>query len=87
MNTNCDTNNKSALILSNMLAGTTITKTSASDGTTTPTLTDGNTTTTRHETLTRDTLGETRTKKTGTGGGPTLRARDAIENDQAITAA
>ena len=87
MNTNCDANNESALILSNMLAGTTITKTSASDGTITPTLTDGDTITIRHETLTRDTLGETRTKKTGTGGGPTLRARDAIENGQAITAA
>lgn len=87
MNTNCDANNESALILSNMFAGTTITKTSASDGTITLTLTDGDTITIRHETLTRDILGETRTKKTGTGGGLTLRARDAIDNSQAITAA
>lgn len=41
MNTNCDANNESALILSNMFAGITIAKTSASDGTITLTITDG----------------------------------------------
>lgn len=87
MNTNCDANNESALILSNMFAGITIAKTSASDGTITLTLTDGDTVTIRHETRTYDIFGETRTKKTGTGGGLTLRARDAIENGQTITAA
>lgn len=87
MNTNCDANNESALILSNMFAGITIAKTSASDGTITLTITDGDTVTIRHETRTYDIFGETRTKKTGTGGGLTLRARDAIENGQTITAA
>lgn len=87
MNTNCDANNESALILSNMFAGITIAKTSASDGTITLILTDGDIITIRHETRTYDILGETRIKKTGTGGGLTLRARDAIENGQTITAA
>lgn len=87
MNTNCDANNESALILSNMFAGITIAKTSASDGTITLTITDGDTVTIRHETRTYDIFGETRAKKTGTGGGITLRARDAIDNSQKITAA
>lgn len=87
MNTNCDANNESALILSNMFAGITIAKTSASDGTITLTITDGDTVAIRHETRTYDIFGETRTKKTGTGGGLTPRARDAIENGQTITAA
>lgn len=87
MNANCDANNESALILSNMFAGITIAKTSASDGTITLTLTDGEAITIRHETRKRDIFGETRIKKTGTGGGLTLRARDAIENGQTITAA
>ena len=84
---NRDANNESALILSNMFAGITIAKTSASDGTITLTITDGDTVAIRHETRTYDIFGETRTKKTGTGGGLTLRARDAIDNSQTITAA
>lgn len=85
--TNRDANNKAAQTLASMFAGTTIAKTSASDGAITLTLTDGDTITIRHETRTYDILGETRIKKTGTGGGLTLRARDAIENGQTITAA
>lgn len=84
---NTDANNEAAKALANMFTGTTIAKTSASGGTITLTLTDGDTITIRHETRTRDFLGETRTKKTGTGGGITLRARDAIDNSQKITAA
>lgn len=84
---NRDANNEAAKTLADMFAGTTIVKTSASDGTITLTITDGDTVTIRHETRTYDFLGETRTKKTGTGGGLTLRARDAIENGQTITAA
>lgn len=82
-----DNDNKAAKTLANMFAGITIAKTSASDGTITLTITDGDTVTIRHETRTYDIFGETRTKKTGTGGGLTLRARDAIENGQTITAA
>lgn len=85
--TNRDANNKAAQTLASMFAGITIAKTSASDGAITLTLTDGDTITIRHETRTYDILGETRIKKTGTGGGLTLRARDAIENGQTITAA
>lgn len=85
--TNRDANNKAAQTLASMFAGITIAKTSASDGAITLTLTDGDTITIRHETCTYDILGETRIKKTGTGGGLTLRARDAIENGQTITAA
>lgn len=73
--------------LADMFTGITIVKTSASGGTITLTITDGDTVTIRHETRTYDIFGETRTKKTGTGGGLTLRARDAIENGQTITAA
>lgn len=84
---NRDANNEAAKTLASMFTGTTIMKTSASSGTITLTLTDGDTITIRHETRTHDFLGETRAKKTGTGGGLTLRARDAIENGQTITAA
>lgn len=84
---NRDANNEAAKTLASMFTGTTIMKTSASDGTITLTLTDGDTITIRHETRTHDFLGETRAKKTGTGGGITLRARDAIDNSQKITAA
>lgn len=84
---NTDANNKAAQTLANMFAGTTIAKTSASGGTITLTLTSGDTITIRHETRTHNTLGETRAKKTGTGGGITLRARDAINNSQKIAAA
>ena len=84
---NRDANNEAAKALASIFTGTTIAKTSASSGTITLTLTDGDTITIRHETRTRDFLGETRTKKTGTGGGITLRARDAIDNSQKITAA
>lgn len=88
MNTmNRDANNEAAKTLASMFTGTTIAKTSASGGTIALTLTDGDTITIRHETYTYDFLGETRTKKTGTGGGITLRARDAIDNSQKITAA
>ena len=88
MNTmNRDANNEAAKTLASMFTGTTIAKPSASGGTITLTLTDGDTITIRHETYTYDFLGETRTKKTGTGGGITLRARDAIDNSQKITAA
>ena len=87
MNTmNRDTNNEAAKALASMFAGTTIAKTSAS-GATTLTLTDDDTITIRHETHTHDILGETRAKKTRTGGGITLRARDAINNSQKIAAA
>ena len=84
---NRDANNEAAKTLADMFAGTTIVKTSASGGTITLTLTDGDTITIRHETRTHDFLGETRAKKTGTGGGITLRARNAIDNSQKITAA
>lgn len=84
---NTDANNEAAKALASMFAGTTIAKTSASGGTITLTLTDGDTITIRHETRTHDILGETRAKKTGTGGGITLRARDAIDNSQKISAA
>lgn len=84
---NRDANNEAAKTLASIFTGTTIAKTSASDGTITLTITDGDTVTIRHETRTYDIFGETRTKKTGTGGGLTLRARDAIENGQTITAA
>lgn len=84
---NTDANNEAVKTLASMFAGITIAKTSASDGAITLTLTDGDTITIRHETRTYDILGETRIKKTGTGGGLTLRARDAIENGQTITAA
>lgn len=84
---NRDANNEAAKTLASIFTGTTIAKTSASDGTITLTLADGDTITIRHETRTRDILGETRTKKTGTGGGLALRAREAIENGQTITAA
>lgn len=84
---NRDANNEAAKTLASMFTGTTIAKTSASGGTITLTLTDGDTITIRHETRTHDSLGETRAKKTGTGGGITLRARDAIDNGQKITAA
>lgn len=84
---NRDANNEAAQTLADMFAGTTIVKTSASGGTITLTLTDGDTITIRHETCTYDILGETRIKKTGTGGGLTLRAAEAIKNGQAITAA
>lgn len=88
MNTmNRDTNNEAAKMLASMFAGTTIAKTSASGGTITLTLTDGDTIAIRHETCTYDILGETRAKKTGTGGGITLRARDAIDNGQEILTA
>lgn len=88
MNTmNRDANNEAAKTLASIFTGTTIAKTSASSGTITLTLTDGDTITIRHETRTHYFLGETRAKKTGTGGGLTLRARDAIENGQTITAA
>ena len=88
MNTmNRDANNEAAKALASMFAGTTTAKTSASGGTITLTLTDGDTITIRHETRTHDILGETRAKKTGTGGGITLRARDAIDNSQKIAAA
>lgn len=88
MNTmNRDTNNEAAKTLASMFTGTTIAKTSASGGTIALTLTDGDTITIRHETRTHNILGETRAKKTGTGGGITLRARDAINNSQTITAA
>lgn len=88
MNTmNRDARNEAAQVLSNMFAGITIAKTSESDGTITLTLADGDTITICHETRTHDILGETRAKKTGTGGGITLRARDAIDNSQTITAA
>lgn len=88
MNTmNRDANNEAAKALASMFAGTTIAKTSASSGTIALTLADGDTITIRHETRTRDFLGETRAKKTGTGGGITPRARDAINNSQKITAA
>ena len=86
-NINRDARHEAAQILSNMFAGITIAKTSASNGTITLTLADGDTITIRHETRTRDILGETRTKKTGTSGGLTLRARDAIDNGQTTTAA
>lgn len=84
---NTDANNEAAQTLANMFAGTTIAKTSASGGTITLTIADGDTVTIRHETRTHDILGETRAKKTGTGGGITLRARDAIDNSQKTTAA
>ena len=84
---NTDANNEAAKTLTDMFAGTTIVKTSASGGTITLTLVDGDTITIRHETRTHDFLGETRAKKTGTGGGITLRARNAIDNSQKITAA
>lgn len=84
---NRDANNEAAKTLASMFAGTTIVKTSASGGTITLTLTDGDTITIRHETRTHGFLGETRTKKTGTVGGITLRARDAIDNSQKIAAA
>ena len=88
MNTmNRDANNEAAKALASMFAGTTIAKTSASSGTIALTLADGDTITIRHETRTHDFLGETRAKKTGTGGGITPRARDAINNSQKITAA
>lgn len=88
MNTmNRDTNNEAAKMLASMFAGTTIAKTSASGGTITLTLTDGDTIAIRHETCTYDILGETRAKKTGTGGGITLRARDAVDNGQEILTA
>lgn len=86
-NVNNDANNEAAKTLASMFAGTTIAKTSASGGTITLTLTDGDTIAIRHETCTYDILGETRSKKTGTGGGITLRARDAIDNGQEILTA
>lgn len=57
MNTNANTpdtdaNNEAAQVLSNMFAGITIAKTSASNGTITLTLADGDTITIRHETRT-----------------------------------
>lgn len=84
---NRDANNEAAKALASIFTGTTIAKTSTSGGTIALTLTDGDTITIRHETRTHDFLGETRAKKTGTGGGITLRARDAIDNSQKITAA
>lgn len=84
---NTDANNEAAKTLADMFAGVTVADYSINGGTITLTLTDGDTITIRHETYTYDFLGETRTKKTGTGGGLTLRARDAIENGQTITAA
>lgn len=84
---NTDANNEAAKALADMFAGATIEDYSINGGTITLTLTDGDTITIRHETCTYDFLGETRTKKTGTGGGITLRARDAIDNSQKITAA
>lgn len=84
---NRDANNEAAKTLADMFTGTTIVKTSASGGTIALTLTDGDTITIRHETRTHDFLGETRAKKTGTGGGITLRARNAIDNSQKTTAA
>ena len=84
---NTDANNEAAKALADMFAGATIEDYSINGGTITLTLTDGDTITIRHETRTYDIFGETRTKKTGTGGGLTLRARDAIENGQTITAA
>lgn len=86
MNTmNRDANNEAAQTLASMFAGTTIAKTSASCGTITLTIADGDTVTIRHETRTHDILGETRAKKTGTGGGITLRARDAIDNSSMVS--
>ena len=82
-----DNDNKAAKTLANMFAGAAIECYSFNGGTLTLTLTDGDTIAIRHETRTYDIFGETRTKKTGTGGGLTLRARDAIENGQTITAA
>ena len=88
MNTmNRDTNNEAAQTLASTFARTTITKTPASGATTTPTNADGDTATTRHETRTHNFLGETHAKKTETGGGITLRARDTIDNNQKTTAA
>lgn len=88
MNTmNRDVNNEAAKTLASMFTGTAIAKTSASSGTIALTLTGGDTITIRHEIKRTDFLGETRAKKTGTGGGITLRARDAIDNSQKTTAA
>jgi hypothetical protein len=84
---NTDANNEAAKALADMFAGATIEGYSINGGTITLTLTDGDTIAIRHETRTYDIFGETRTKKTGTGGGLTLRARDAIDNSQTITAA
>ena len=84
---NADANNEATQTLADMFAGAIIEDYSINGGTITLTLTDGDTVTIRHETRTYDIFGETRTKKTGTGGGLTLRARDAIENGQTITAA
>lgn len=84
---NTDANNEEAKTLTDMFAGVTVADYSINVGTITLTLTDGDTIDIRHETRTYDILGETRIKKTGTGGGLTLRARDAIENGQTITAA
>lgn len=84
---NTDANNEAAQTLANMFAGATIEDYSINGGTIALTLTGGDTITIRHETRTHDILGETRAKKTGTGGGITLRARDAIDNSQKIAAA
>lgn len=86
-NVNNDAKNEATQTLADMFAGAIIEDYSINGGTITLTLTDGDTIAIRHETCTYDILGETRAKKTGTGGGITLRARDAIDNGQEILTA
>ena len=91
MNTNCDANNESALILSNMFAGATIEDYSINGGTITLTLVDGDTITISHETkeidITSAEFRYIREECKYVDEGITSRAAEAIKNGQAITAA
>ena len=84
-----DNDNKAAKTLANMFAGAAIECYSFNGGTLTLTLTDGDTIAIRHEIkeLSPTSCGFDRKERKYVNGGLTLRARDAIENGQTITAA
>lgn len=87
---NTDANNETAKTLANMFEGAVIEGYSINGGTITLTLTDGDTITIRHEIKRTDfstEFGYIREEREYVSGGISLRARDAIDNSQTITAA